>query len=187
MPRLDDSTQEYFLEATGSARRHTFGAWDSFSNFALRDNVLEVAVGLIIAASFTACANSLVTDIILPIISLLPFLARNLDEKFAILKHGPNYNTTISNGYNTKDQALSDGAVVFAYGTFIDKIVRFFILAISMWAIASLYSRTTNDNIVKRQIRCRFCRKYISEKAKRCVNCTSWQDGREDKTQGPSN
>lgn len=182
MPRLDETTQDYLRDAEQGVRRHTYGAWDSFSNFALRDNVLEVAVGLIIAASFTACANSLVTDIILPIISLLPFLARNLDEKFAILKHGPNYNQTISNGYNTKDQALSDGAVVFAYGTFIDKIVRFFLLAVSMWVIASVYSRTTKDNIVKRQVKCRFCRKYVSEKAKRCVNCTSWLDGREDRS-----
>lgn len=134
-----------------------------------------------LAASFTACANSLVTDIILPVISLLPFLSRNLDEKFATLKHGPNYNSSIANGYNTKDLALADGAVLLAWGTFLDKITRFLVIAIVMWAVASLYSKTTDDNIVKRQLKCKYCRKYISEKAKRCVNCTSWQDGREDR------
>jgi large conductance mechanosensitive channel len=132
-----------------------------------------------LAASFTACANSLVSDIILPIISLLPFLSRNLDEKFAILKHGPNYNGTISNGYNTVHAALDDGAVVFAYGSFLDKIVRFICIALALWVIALAYSRGTDDNIVKKQVKCKFCRKYISEKAKRCVNCTSWVDGRE--------
>lgn len=181
MPRLDEHTQSLLHDAESGARRKTTHAWSSFSNFALRDNVLEVAVGLILAASFTACANSLVTDIILPIISLLPFLARNLPEKFATLKHGPNYNSTISNGYNTKDQALSDGAVVFAYGNFLDKVVRFLLIALSLWGIASAYSRWTGDNIVKKQVKCRYCRKYISDKAKRCVNCSSWQDGREDK------
>lgn len=134
-----------------------------------------------LAASFTACANSLVSDILLPLISLLPFLARNLDEKFATLKHGPNYNGTISNGYNTKDQALSDGAVVFAYGNFLDKVVRFLLVALSLWAIASVYSRWSGDNIVKRQVKCKYCRKWKSEKAKRCVNCTSWMDGREER------
>ena len=134
-----------------------------------------------LAAAFTACANSLVSDIILPIISLLPFLARNLDEKFAILKHGPNYNGTISNGYNTVEQALSDGAVVFAYGSFLDKIVRFIAIALTLWIIALGYSRGSGDNIVKKQVKCKFCRKYISEKAKRCVNCTSWLDGREER------
>ncbi|KAH7410081.1 putative large-conductance mechanosensitive channel [Phaeosphaeria sp. MPI-PUGE-AT-0046c] len=182
MPRLDENTQEYLRDTENGVRRGTARAWDSFSNFALRDNVLEVAVGLILAASFTACANSLVSDIILPIISLLPFLSRNLDEKFAILKHGPAYNGTISNGYNTVKQALDDGAVVFAYGSFLDKIIRFLCIAIALWVIALAYSRGTDDNIVKKQVKCKFCRKYISEKAKRCVNCTSWTDGREERT-----
>lgn len=199
MPRLDENTQEYLRDAEHGVRRGTARAWDSFSNFALRDNVLEVAVGLMydlippylttliltttsLAASFTACANSLVSDIILPIVSLLPFLSRNLDEKFAILKHGPAYNGTISNGYNTVKQALDDGAVVFAYGSFLDKIIRFLCIALTLWIIALAYSRGTDDNIVKKQVKCKFCRKYISEKAKRCVNCTSWTDGREERT-----
>jgi large conductance mechanosensitive channel len=116
----------------------------------------------------------------LPLISLLPFLARNLDEKFAVLKHGPHYNGTISSGYNTVGQALKDGAVVLAYGSFLDKIVRFVCIAVALWVIALAYSRASDDNIVKKQVKCKFCRKYISEKAKRCVNCTSWVDGRED-------
>ncbi|KAF2134771.1 gated mechanosensitive channel [Dothidotthia symphoricarpi CBS 119687] len=181
MPRLDENTQQYLRDAEQGVRQKTSGVWDSFSNFALRDNVLEVAVGLILAAAFTSCANSLVSDIILPIISLLPFLSRNLDEKFAILKHGPNYNGTVSNGYNTVEQALSDGAVVFAYGSFFDKLVRFLCIAISLWVIAMVYSRTSGDNIVKKQVKCKFCRKYISDKAKRCVNCTSWLDGRDER------
>ncbi|OAG03041.1 uncharacterized protein CC84DRAFT_1057526, partial [Paraphaeosphaeria sporulosa] len=153
MPRLDETTQQYLQDAEQGVRARTARAWDSFTNFAIRDNVLEVAVGLILAASFTAVANSLVTDILLPLISLLPFLARNLDEKFATLQHGPNYNATIANGYNTKDQALNDGAIVFAYGNFLDKIVRFMLIAVSLWAIASLYSRGSGDNIVKRQVK----------------------------------
>ncbi|KAF2647880.1 gated mechanosensitive channel, partial [Lophiostoma macrostomum CBS 122681] len=153
MPQLDENTQQYLRDAEQGVRRRTAHFWDSFTNFALRDNVLEVAVGLILAAAFTACANSLVSDIILPIISLLPFLSRNLPEKFAILKHGPNYNSTISTGYNTKAQALDDGAVVFAYGNFIDKIVRFLLIAISLWVIASTYSRFSDDNIVKKQVK----------------------------------
>ncbi|KAF2622874.1 hypothetical protein BU25DRAFT_414856 [Macroventuria anomochaeta] len=61
-----------------------------------------------LAAAFTACANLLVSDII-RVISLLPFLSRNLDEKLAILHKGPHYNSTISTGYNAVNQALDDG------------------------------------------------------------------------------
>jgi large conductance mechanosensitive channel len=46
MPRLDENTQEYLHDAERGVRQGTARAWDSFSNFALRDNVLEVAVGL---------------------------------------------------------------------------------------------------------------------------------------------
>jgi large conductance mechanosensitive channel len=171
MPRLDENTQQTLRDVEQGVKRHTAGAWDSFSNFALRDNVLEVAVGLMqvtrkqttrmsntnistsLAASFTACANSLVSSIILPVISLLPFLSRNLDSKFAILQSGPNYNTSISNGYNTPKQAVDDGAVVLAYGDFLDKIVRFLAIAMALWMVALAYSRSSGDNIVKKQVR----------------------------------
>jgi large conductance mechanosensitive channel len=86
---------------------------------------------------------------------------------------------------------------VFAYGSFLDKVIRFLCIALALWVIAIAYSRGTDDNIVKKQVKvsesfvykewmlipgqCKYCRKYNSEKAKRCVNCTSWQDGREDR------
>lgn len=118
---------------------------------------------------------------ILPVISCLPFLSRSLDEKFETLQHGPRYNETIANGYFTKSQALEDGAVILAYGSFIDKSLRFLLVAFTLWLIATLYSEWSGDNIVKKQVRCKYCRKYISEKALRCFNCTSWMDGREDR------
>jgi large conductance mechanosensitive channel len=46
MPRLDENTARQLSELENGARTRTMKAWDSFSNFALRDNVLEVAVGL---------------------------------------------------------------------------------------------------------------------------------------------
>ena len=58
--------------------------------------------------------TSFVGDILLPPISLLPFVNRNLDEKFAVLKRGSNY--VKDHGYNTMKMALDDGAVVMAYG-----------------------------------------------------------------------
>jgi large conductance mechanosensitive channel len=46
MPRLDENTEQTLRDAEQGIKRRTAGAWDSFNNFALRDNVLEVAVGL---------------------------------------------------------------------------------------------------------------------------------------------
>ena len=65
------------------------------------------------------------SNIILPILSLLPFLSRNLDETFAVLHKGLHYNGTISTGYNTVKQALDDEALVLPYGNFcIDRIMK---------------------------------------------------------------
>jgi hypothetical protein len=57
MPRLDDNTREYLHDAERGVRASTSRAWDSFSNFALRDNVLEVAVGLMYSLTQTTRAE----------------------------------------------------------------------------------------------------------------------------------
>ena len=67
-----------------------------------------------IADGFTQLTNSFVDDILLPPLSVLLPLNRNLDEKFAVLKPGPNYDSL--GGYTTLSQAIEDGAVVMAYG-----------------------------------------------------------------------
>jgi large conductance mechanosensitive channel len=128
------------------------------------------------ASSFTTCANSLVTDIILPLVSLIPGLDRNIEQKFLVLRPGDSH----TRDYNTIDQALSDGAIIWAWGSFTDKVIRFFLIAFALFVISKIYSAVSHDNIIKRQVRCKYCRKWISDKAKRCFNCTSWQDGRED-------
>ena len=52
-----------------------------------------------LAAAFTAVVTSFVSDILLPILSLLPFIDRNFDEKFAVLKAGPHYGKGPGRGY----------------------------------------------------------------------------------------
>ncbi|KAG2420277.1 hypothetical protein HFD88_005078 [Aspergillus terreus] len=113
MPQLTDHTIS-LLRLGHGAQTHVRRAWEGFVNFAARDNVLEVALGLIIAQAFTKVVTSFVSDIILPIISLLPFLNRNMDQKFAVLMSGPRY--VEGEGYNTLTQARDDGALVLAYG-----------------------------------------------------------------------
>ena len=58
--------------------------------------------------------TSFVSDILLPVLSLLPFIDRNFNEKFAVLRGGTHYHKNV--GYNTMKQALEDGAVIMSYG-----------------------------------------------------------------------
>lgn len=112
MPRLD-GPEDSFLHSVHNGEERVMSAWAGFIDWVFSDNVLEVAVGLIVAAAFTGVVNSFTSDLILPIISLLPFLSKNFEEKFAILRRPKD-----SHGYeyNTVKQALDDGAVVLAYG-----------------------------------------------------------------------
>ncbi|KAF8885169.1 hypothetical protein BD779DRAFT_1442686 [Infundibulicybe gibba] len=160
--------------------RQVRGIWTGFVEFALRDNVLEVAVGLMYRRhGFTKVVNSLISDILLPPLSLLPFMSRNLEEKFIILRGGPHYSPP--RGYNTRAQALADGAVTLAYGAFIDQILNLVGLGVASYLIANLYGYLSHDSIIRHTCKCKYCKKEISAKAKRCPMCTSWLDGREEK------
>ncbi|TKA53617.1 Anditomin synthesis protein L, partial [Cryomyces minteri] len=116
----------------------------------------------VLAAAFTRVVTSFVSDIVSPLISLLPFLHRNLDEKFAVLRRGPHYSK--GQGYNTLKQARDDGALVMAYGAFLDNVLNFIGVGIALYAIAQVYAWVSDDSIIKHTVKCKFCRKSISEK-----------------------
>ncbi|KUJ17449.1 ion channel [Mollisia scopiformis] len=182
--RLEDiqhNSEELLTHSGEAARKGVSWFWHGFTDWVLQDNIIEVAVGLILAAAFTTVVTSFVSDILLPPLSLLPFINRNMEEKFAVLRSGPNYNHTMAIGYNTQKQAVDDGAVVLAYGAFLNKMFNFVGVGLSLYLLASLYEFFSKDTVIKYQVKCPYCRKRISQKAKRCVNCTSWLDGREDK------
>ncbi|KUI53752.1 Large-conductance mechanosensitive channel [Cytospora mali] len=161
--------------------RRTRRLVDGFVEFATEGNVLEIAFGLIVAAAFTNVVTSFVSDIILPPLSVLLPLNANLDFKFAVLQAGPNYQRW--GGYNTIEQAQDDGAVVMAYGVFLNKSINFVGLGLALYALAGLYQYLCRDPIIKHTVLCRYCGKKIYEESLRCVNCTSWLDGREDLVQ----
>ncbi|KAI5922613.1 large-conductance mechanosensitive channel [Camillea tinctor] len=173
----DEESRTLLREGERRARR----AWSGFIDFAFSGNILEIAFGLILANAFTTVTTSFVNDVILPPLSVILPLNRNMDEKFAVLKPGPKYNDL--DGYTTLRQAQEDGAVVLAYGGFLSKFISFLGLGIALYCLATSYQYVSKDPIIKRTVKCKYCRKQISEKAIRCVNCTSWLDGREERTE----
>ncbi|KAK4226797.1 putative large-conductance mechanosensitive channel [Podospora fimiseda] len=169
-----DDTQELLLRSRHHARRFFTG----FLDFAFKGNVLEIAFGLILASMFTAVVTSLMTDILLPPLSVILPLNKNLEEKFAVLQSGESGKGAV---YNTLKQAQEDGAVVMAYGVFLNRVLNFVGVGFVLYGMAWGYQLASKDPIIKRTVKCRYCRKEINEKARRCVECTSWQDGREDR------
>jgi large conductance mechanosensitive channel len=117
---IDSDEEQHLLD---EGRRRAGRIVHGFIDFAFQGNVLEIAFGLILASMFTALVTSLVSDILLPPLSVLLPLNKNLEEKFAVLRPGSSGGAP----YNTLKQAQDDGAVVMAYGWVIFYLVFFFL------------------------------------------------------------
>lgn len=117
----------------------------------------------------------------MPPLSVVFPVNRNIEQKFAVLRPGPGKGRNATGGYNTLAQALDDGAVVLAYGAFVYQLVSFAAVGVALYGLAHVYTWVSRDPVIKHTKKCAYCRKRINEKCLRCMNCTSWQDGREDR------
>jgi len=106
-----------------------------FREFAMRGNVVDMAVGIIIGAAFGKIVTSLVNDLIMPPVGLL---LGNVDfsNMFIVLKNG-----AASGPYLTVEAAQKAGAVTFNYGSFINTCVSFVIVAFAVFLLIRTVNR----------------------------------------------
>ena len=105
--------------------------WREFRDFAMRGNVIDLAVGIILGAAFTTIVNSLVNDIIMPPLGLL-IGGLDFSNFFITLKGG---------AYPTPEAAKSAGAVTLNYGLFINAVLRFVIVAFAIFILVRQVNR----------------------------------------------
>ncbi|MGI6211494.1 MAG: large conductance mechanosensitive channel protein MscL [Anaerovoracaceae bacterium] len=143
--------------------------WKEFKEFALKGSMMDLAVGMIIGAAFTAIVQSLVDDILNPIIGLF---AGKLDfSSLFIALDGKHYASL---------KAAEDaGAAVIKYGSFISALINFLIMAFVVFLIVKGLNKM-RDSVTKEKAEeepttrvCPYCRSEISVEATRCPNCTS--------------
>lgn len=142
-----------------------------FKSFAMRGNVVDMAVGIIIGAAFGGIVTSLVGDIIMPPIGLL---LGNVDfsNLFVVLKHG-----SIPGPYLSVAQAKAAGAVTWNYGVFANTIISFVIVAFSVFLLVRAVNRLKQEPkpapAEPTEKTCPHCLSKIPIKATRCAFCTS--------------
>ncbi|MGB8363278.1 MAG: large conductance mechanosensitive channel protein MscL [Rhizomicrobium sp.] len=100
--------------------------FEEFHKFAMRGNVVDLAVGVVIGASFTAIVNSLVKDVIMPPIGLL-LGGIDFSNFFIVLKG--------SHAVQTLKAAQDAGAVTINYGQFLNTIINFLIVAFALFLV----------------------------------------------------
>jgi large conductance mechanosensitive channel len=106
------------------------GFFKEFKAFALKGNVMDLAVGVIIGAAFGKIVTALVDDLLMPLIGLMGD-GKKFTDKFIVLK--PAENGTAE--FKSLAEAKAAGANVFAYGDFIQTVVDFFIIAFCIFLI----------------------------------------------------
>lgn len=125
-----------------------------FKEFAMRGNIMDMAVGIIVGAAFTAIVTSLVDDIISPIIGLLVKV-------------------------DFSDLVLTVIGVDIRYGAFIMAVINFLIVAFALFLVikamnkAASFTKKPEEEAAPTTKECPFCKTEIHIDASRCPNCTS--------------
>jgi large conductance mechanosensitive channel len=148
-----------------------------FREFAVKGNVVDLAVGVIIGASFGRIVSSLVEDVIMPPISLA--IGRVNFSNLYLVFPGQAENLAKVEGAPTLETLRKAGVAVFAYGNFINQILQFLIVAFAVFMLVKVINRAKSTiepppapgEPVTRQ--CPHCISDIPYKATRCKFCTS--------------
>lgn len=145
-----------------------------FREFAVKGNVVDMAVGIIIGGAFGTIVRSLVDDVIMPPVGLL---LRGVDFKdlFLVLRAGDP-----GPPYVTIADAQASGAVTLNYGQFINNVIAFLIVAFAVFILIKAINRLRRQEQVAPKSptdkACPFCATTIPIQARRCPNCTSALD-----------
>jgi large conductance mechanosensitive channel len=138
-----------------------------FTKFAMRGNVLDLAVGIIIGAAFGRIVSSFVSDVLMPVVGL--FLGKVDFTNLFLNLSGINYPTIAA--------AKAAGAATLNYGMFINSVVDFLIVAFAIFLLVTQVNRMwPKPQAATTTKECSYCFSSIHSKALRCPNCTSELD-----------
>ena len=144
---------------------------EEFKKFAVRGNVVDMAVGIIVGGAFATIAKSLVNDVIMPPIGLL-LGGVDFTNLFIVLRQG-----TEAGPYLTLADAQAAGAVVIRYGVFGNAVLSFLIVAFAVFfLVKGVNSLKEKPEAVPAPVNtkeCPQCCSSIPLKAVRCPQCTS--------------
>ena len=147
------------------------GFLQEFKEFAVKGNVIDMAVGIIIGGAFSPIVNSLVKDVIMPPIG---FVLNNVDFKNLYLPI-----TKTAETYATLEEAKAAGVVSINYGLFINTLISFLIVAFSVFLLVKVINKLKVEKKEEEVVaepttkECPYCCSEISIKAKKCAFCAS--------------
>ena len=149
--------------------------FEEFKAFAMRGNVIDLAVGVIIGGAFQKIVSSVVSDLVMPFVGLFTG-GINFTDQFVVLKYPDGVESAT---YATLKAATDAGATTFNYGAFITEVINFIIMAFVVFLLVKGINRLTASHKAAEEEpapttkKCPFCCSEISVEATRCPHCTS--------------
>ena len=127
--------------------------WKEFKNFIENGNALDMAVGIIMGTAFTAIVNSVVEDLLMPII------------------------TGLTAGVDFQDLVVNVGGATLKFGNLINAIITFLIISLVLFLILKSMHKIEPVSDEPTTKECPYCKSEIAISATRCPNCTSELEG----------
>ena len=137
-----------------------------FKEFAMKGNIVDLAVGVVIGGAFGKIVTSLVNDIVMPLVGMLMGKVDFSNLFFALG----------SGDFTTIQEAKNAGVATINYGLFINNIIDFLIVAFSIFIVIkqiNRFSKKKEEKPVDNKKKCQYCYTEIHIDATRCPNCTS--------------
>ena len=150
-----------------------------FKKFIMRGNMIDLAVGMIIGASFSAIITALVNNVLMPVIGVLTGGKANFTDAVVILKEP----ATLPEGFDKSVMTLENyqgaGYICLGYGAFVTAIISFLLVALCLFFVVKAFNKA--QSLTKKEEapaapttkKCPFCKSEISIEATRCPHCTS--------------
>jgi large conductance mechanosensitive channel len=158
------------------------GLFAEFKKFALRGNLVDLAIGFTVGVAFSTVARSMVDDLIMPPLGLL-LGQTDFSDAFLVLRAGE----VASPPYTTLEIARAAGATTLNYGRFITNVLTLVLIAVAMFVVVRTINRigervrdefgaadepvTPSEPQTKK---CAYCRQVVPIRASRCHHCTSF-------------
>lgn len=145
------------------------GMMQEFKEFAVKGNVIDMAVGIIIGGAFGTIATTLVSEVIMPPIGLL-LGGIDFSSWYLTLKEG-----ATAGPYASLAAAKEAGAVTMNIGSFLNAVISFLIVAFVVFLLIKQVNRLKREEPEAEPTTkaCDFCKTDIAIEASRCPNCTS--------------
>ena len=152
-----------------------------FRKFAMRGNLVDLAIGFTVGAAFSTVAKSLVDDLIMPPLGLLLGRA-DFSDAFIVLKAGE----AVPPPYASLEAASAAGATTLNYGVFLTNTLTLLLIAVAMFVVVravNKISETLEDEFGQadeappdqpKTKKCAYCREVVPFQASRCSHCTSF-------------